>query len=62
MIEATCDYYARRAAEQTALGDRAAMPRVAVVHYELAYRYALLSSGFERAPGGVVGALSAAVG
>ncbi len=44
MIEATSEYYGRRADEQTALGRQAAMQRVAVVHYELAYRYALLSS------------------
>ena len=44
MTEAYCEYYGRRADEQTALGDQASTPRVAVVHYELAYRYALLSS------------------
>ena len=44
MIEATCEYYGRRADEQTALGRQAATQRVAAVHYELAYRYALLSS------------------
>ena len=44
MIEATTDYYGRRADEQTALGRSAASPKVAVVHYELAYRYALMAS------------------
>ena len=44
MIEATSDYYGRRADEQTALGNQAATQKAAVVHYELAYRYALLSS------------------
>jgi hypothetical protein len=44
MIEGTSQYYGRRADEQTALGRQAATRKVAVVHYELAYRYALLSS------------------
>jgi hypothetical protein len=43
MIEGTCEYYRRRADEQGALGRQAASPKAAVAHYELAYRYALLS-------------------
>ena len=44
MFEANKDYYGRRADEQTALGKQAASTRVAAAHYELALRYALLSS------------------
>ena len=43
MIEGTCEYYRRRADEQSALGRQVASPKAAVAHYELAYRYALLS-------------------
>ena len=46
MFEANKDYYRRRADEQTALGKQAASTRVAAAHYELALRYALLSSRF----------------
>ena len=46
MIEANKDYYGRRSDEQTALGTQAASTRVAAAHYELALRYALLSSRF----------------
>jgi len=44
MIEATSEYYGRRADEQSALGRQAVSQPVAAVHFELAYRYALLSS------------------
>ena len=44
MIEVTSEYYGRRAREQTALGEQATTQRVAAVHFELACRYALLSS------------------
>ena len=35
-------YFARRCDEENCLGDAAATPEIASVHYELAYRYALL--------------------
>jgi len=44
MTEMASEYYGRRADEQTALGNQASIKKVAAVHYELAYRYALLSS------------------
>jgi hypothetical protein len=44
MIEATSDYYGRRADEQAAHRRQAATQKAAVVHFELAVRYALLSS------------------
>jgi hypothetical protein len=36
-------YYEVRAAHATGLGDRAASPKIAALHYELALRYAILS-------------------
>jgi hypothetical protein len=44
MTEMASEYYGRRADEQTALGNQASIKKVAAVHYELAYRYNLLSS------------------
>ena len=39
-------YFARRCDEENRLGDAAATPEIASVHYELAYRYALLSGDY----------------
>lgn len=36
-------YYERRWAQASQLGDRAADPKIAAIHYELALRYAILS-------------------
>lgn len=35
-------YFLRRTEEEFALGDGAPSPRIAAVHYEMAYRYASL--------------------
>lgn len=37
-----CEYFADRADQENEVGDRAASPLIAAIHYELAYRYALL--------------------
>ena len=38
-------YYARRAAEEIAVGDKADGSSIAAIHFELAYRYSLLAEG-----------------
>lgn len=40
-------YFADRVDQENALGDRAASPGIAAIHYELAYRYALLASSIQ---------------
>lgn len=42
------EYFADRVDQENELGDRAANPLIAAIHYELAYRYALLCSDGER--------------
>lgn len=37
------EYFASRAEQESEVGDRAATPSIAAIHYELALRYALLS-------------------
>ncbi len=37
------DYYSARANDASARGSQASNPRVAAIHYELAYRYSLLT-------------------
>ncbi len=41
-------YFADRADQENEIGDRTANPQIAAVHYELAYRYALLSQDVGR--------------
>ena len=38
------EYFAYRVDQENEIGDRAASPRIAAIHYELAYRYALRCS------------------
>ena len=42
------EYYADRVDQEHEIGDRAASPRVAAIHYELAYRYSLLCNDGRR--------------
>lgn len=37
------EYFADRAEQEVEVGDRAASPLIAAIHYELAFRYSLLS-------------------
>lgn len=43
--ESDCVYYDRRSKDEFALGEKAASASTASIHFELAYRYALLAQG-----------------
>lgn len=48
MAENDREYYANRADQEYENGDRAPSPAIAAIHFDLAYRYALLSNGVGR--------------